>query len=274
MIYRSDVVEVHHPPFYVYELNNALYVVVRGSKCVEDYLTDVEMMEKTTEYGVFHTGFYNASMYVLDQIENIIKSYNGPVYFIGHSYGASVADILLVITRTKYPDRDLNAIGFAPVPAISTELSHIHWEKIVSFRNDADLVPTLSVPNICKTLSVLNPFLRWAAPETIVNALNGIIDIVEYTGGFLPAEFWDTLKKDVPGLVDDLQGYVKGEERFIRWPPGETYEIGHSKVRKLEDCLINAEEKLDRLIITPWGCMEHDYPKYAAAVEALLDDAI
>ena len=272
MIYKNEFCDIHRPPFYVYELNRSLFVIVRGSVVPEDYLTDAEMMELDTEFGVLHTGFYNASCYVYEQVEPFVARFGGPVYFTGHSYGASVADILLVMMRTRHPEVDSNAIGYAPMPAVSTEVSHTHWDRIASFRNDADLVPTLSIPNIYQTLWVLGPFIRIANREWIINTLNGLVSILEYTVGILSKAVYETIKRDVPLLVDDIQGYARGEVRVIRYPPGVVYEIGRSEGMRLEDCVIDAEKELDRLIITPWGCAEHDYPKYEEAVEKIPDD--
>ena len=102
-----------------------------------------------TNKGVFLRGYYKSALYIYNYAYSFIKHHNDPVYFIGHSMGASVSTVLHCISSFDFGNqKDINTITFAPVPAISEILNKTYGNKIITIINSDDIVPTISIPNI------------------------------------------------------------------------------------------------------------------------------
>jgi hypothetical protein len=148
ILYANRNCDFEQPGFYIYFLDSALWIVNRRSANVFDFLTSAEFNQMTTASGTFHSTIYHAALYVLKTARSYIEAFDDTIYFTGNSYGGTVAPLLDVIISTDYPTKDVNAIGFAPLPHMDDTTSALHEEKIASLLNGVDIVPTLSVLNL------------------------------------------------------------------------------------------------------------------------------
>lgn len=144
--------DIYQPMFYCIEYNNNIYIVTRGSASKPDLLTDIDCKEVQKEINekeiYFHRGFYNAAKYVFDLAFNWLTGNYKIIYFIGHSYGASVSSILCLLAKTheRLKNKKIFSMAFAPAPAMSFCPSYIE-ECIFAFINREDIVPSFSLSN-------------------------------------------------------------------------------------------------------------------------------
>jgi hypothetical protein len=140
----------YEPLLYVYLQDGGVFVIIRGSSETADD-TDADVTEVAHEYGHFHHGFLTASEWVWPQIEPFLAAHDGPIYFTGDSYGASVGQILHVFAPSPAREGPLvrwlraspRAFRSAAAPARAS---------LYTFVNDDDIVPTLSIGNCCAYL--------------------------------------------------------------------------------------------------------------------------
>ena len=85
-LFQSNEVKFAQPSFSIHQIENDLYIVCRGSQDDADFLTYSSLNEINTPYGVFHSGYYQAAMYVFSRSMYYISNCKGKVYFTGHSY--------------------------------------------------------------------------------------------------------------------------------------------------------------------------------------------
>jgi hypothetical protein len=140
--------DVGVPIFYIYRSGNGLWIVNRDSNSTEDFKTDFDFIESDTSLGTFHSGMLTAANYTFRHVYEYIANHRGPIYFTGHSYGAAVGPILLVLAHNAFPAMDFNAIGFASLPMMDDDTAANYKGKIVTIVNRRDFVPTFSFPNL------------------------------------------------------------------------------------------------------------------------------
>jgi hypothetical protein len=255
--------------YYVYELNGNLWVAIRGATGLIDFLTCGEFNETTTNLGTFHNGSYQASVYVYERVKKYIASHQGTIYVAGHSYGGTVAPVLATLILADFPDKDINALAYAPIPMMDNVTSAKYKERMVSVVNDVDLVPTLSVPNLYERLSILIPFFKEVDEQWLIGYLESWLDEFWL---FLPTDYYQALKEDIPAVVDAVLGYSHGEVRHIRYPAGHVYRMIKGKPKKLKDCEIDPVKDLNMLSINPWALLEHNAGAYRDVIDELPAD--
>ena len=109
----------------------------------------------------FHQGFLQAAEYVFESISNLLDRDYENIYFVGHSYGAAVSNVLCVLTKlnNKYKNRQVYSYAFAPPPSMSTIPGQVQ-ECMFSFINAHDIVPHLSLSNVRNTIDLMNLDIR------------------------------------------------------------------------------------------------------------------
>lgn len=269
MLYYNKTNGFLTPVFYVYKLDNALWIVNRGSISGDDYLTCAEFNETTNQYGTFHLGAYEAAMYTFLQVKKYIEEFDGTVYFTGHSYGATVAPILMIIAQNAFPNKDMGAFAFGPIPMMDDVTNAKYLDKICSVVNNADLVPTLSVPNLYERLTLIVPLIK----QIDIAALNKeVLTMVNLFSWFMSKELYDAIVRDVPEVTDALFGYAHGEVRLVRYSPGHVYQVYQDKPKKLSLCEIDPIKDLNKLSIYPLAMTYHPDLYYMWAVDAIPDE--
>lgn len=269
ILYSNRNVDFEQPVYYVYALDNNLWIINRGAESLYDFVSCAEFNETTTDYGTFHLGAYKSALFTLKGARSYIESFNGTIYFTGHSFGATVAPINAIICSKDYPQKDINGIAFAPIPMVDDTTNAKYREKLATIVNDVDLVPTLSVANLYVTLSALVPFFQEIDEGALVAFLEGILDDFWL---FLPTDLYNALKEVIPAVADAILGYSHGEQRLIRYPPGHVYQLVEGNPRKLQDTEIDPTKSLNALSLSIWALTEHNAGAYQTVVDEVPND--
>jgi hypothetical protein len=269
LLYSQRDSAFEQPVFYVYKLDSNLWIVNRGASDVFDVLTCAEFNETTTSLGTFHLGIYHAAQFTLEKSRSYIEEFEGPIYFTGHSYGGTVAPLLQVLTLAEMPNKDLNAIGFAPMPHMDDDTSTLHKDKIASFVNNADIVPTLSVANLYVTLRALIPFFEEIDEDALVAELESLLDLFWI---FLPTDLYNALREVIPDVADAVLGYSHGEQRLIRYPPGHVYQLFKDEPKPLAESEVDPTKVLNALSLSVEGFRDHPQSEYEVVVDQIPDD--
>lgn len=154
-IYQESRNGYAFPPFFVGKHENEIWIAVRGSHTLIDWVTDITAYTSNMFKGRYHKGFYQAGVNIWPRVSDIIKEYSDGNYnfiFTGHSYGGAVANILHRLASYCFPDlrNSMHSVTFGAPPAMS-ELTAIDISpRIHSFINGNDPVPCLSTGNIKK----------------------------------------------------------------------------------------------------------------------------
>ncbi|CAF1018571.1 unnamed protein product [Brachionus calyciflorus] len=117
---QSDINGLNELKYMIYsssKLKNTLFISIRGTKNMQDFLTDINCISQEDDLnpGKFHSGIYNRSNLVdISYFINKLKE-GYRLYFTGHSLGAAVASMLAIkiISRIdeKYRSK-VFSIGF------------------------------------------------------------------------------------------------------------------------------------------------------------------
>lgn len=268
---QSTISEFGKPVFFVYMQNNSLFIIIRGSITGDDYRTDAEISETTTDYGVFHTGFYLAATHVYENTKTLINSWRGPVFFVGHSYGASVSQVLMAMSYHYKNDLDAYALSYAPMPAMNiTTNTHIH-DRIITIVNDDDIVPTLSIPNVYTKFNFLFPAISKIPLDQLVNSFDTILRLMKLTNtadSRLLANLWNS----VPVIIRSAQEFEKGVPKHVRYPAGAVYKLKINKPKTLANARINPETDLNAISTQLNAISDHNSDNYIKVVEQILED--
>jgi hypothetical protein len=268
MLYQNTTYDFEYPVIYAYELDNSLWIAIRGSAELYDFMTDAEFNETNTSLGTFHLGAYHAALHVLAQLRSFMSSYAGSIYITGHSYGGSVSAVLLVLAQSEFPRQDINGVGFASYPMMDDRTSARHAGKIATIVNGVDIVPTLSVPNLYVSLWLLIPLFEAVPEEEVIAFLDDILDVVSI---FLPPKLYEVCRGVMPQAVDAVLGFAHGEDREIRYVPGHVYQLIDGEPRNLDDCEINPADKLWYLSLSVHSIEDHYGASYENVVNQLPD---
>lgn len=247
LFYLRPTTEINQPSFFIYELNNCLYIGIKGSTDMLDYATDAEYNEITTEIGTFHAGFYNAAQFVLNISRPFIAAAKGPVYFTGHSYGASVGAVSVALSTAEFPKADINCIAFAPVPPMSDDANLTFGSKIVSFVNGVDMMPTLSIPNAYENFKFL--FVLKPPRQIVIDIFEDILSGIEILDDPFTEEVFLSIKASIPAIVNGFYDTSDGHPSKVRFAPGRAYHIFSDKKVKLSESIIDVPNELNSLSV-------------------------
>lgn len=266
MIFAQWESRFEEPVFNVYKLDGVLWVITRGSLNDVDRLTCAAINEIQTKHGIFHEGFYKSAEYIYYMIKPYIQEHKGPIYFTGHSYGASVASCLFALFDDEYPDRESCCAAFGPMPMMDYTTALRHKQKMVSIIHHKDIVPTLSVENLYNRIKLLSPILKLLNKDQIVGILMNVIEVLN-NGTVIDNNLYHMLKVVIPEVADGILGYIhETETRFVRWPPGYAYQLQITDPKKLEKCLVDQTSEFTILSIYPYAFSEHEPSEYTKAL--------
>lgn len=270
VLYESTTNEIEKPVFYVYTQDQALFIITRGSYSDADFSTDAKISETIQDFGVFHTGFFNAASYVYDQTKDYINSWNGPVYFLGHSYGASVSQILGVLTYHYNTSVDFYSFAYAPMPSMDLAADDRIVDRLYAFVNDDDIVPTLSVPNCYQKFHILYPTIHNIPTDVLVNSMNVIVSIMHLTSA-IDTGMYSMIYNAIPEIVIAAKEYETGVPKYVRYPSGNVYQLKINEPKSLETARVNPEIALTTLSVTFNSLSDHDCDNYIAVVDQILE---
>lgn len=270
IIYRNLVSKISQPVFYVLEHGDALFVVTRGSQELTDFQTLLAMDEIGNEVGSYHEGMYKAALYVKSKIERYVKSWNGPIYFTGHSYGGAVSGILTSIFLYEYPFKDINSIGFGSVPVMSTEANKKIKKSAATIISGYDLIPTLSVPNIYQMLLKSVDDIEAADNTTLRRKFIDLLD--GYYIESVPAgkEIVYSLKQASSIYIDNVIEHMRIKKKEIQHPPGSLYKLSKDFSETLENSEVDPED-LSMLSTSKFGIADHPPHSYFEAIDNILE---
>lgn len=268
---QSSINEFEKPVFYTYKQDNSLFIITRGSISTEDYLTDAEISETTTDFGVFHTGFYNAASYVYKNTKELINNWNGPVYFVGHSYGASVSQILIVIAYHYKKDLDAYALSYAPMPAMNLSADDHIQDRIITIVNDDDIVPTLSIPNVNKKFKFLFPAIEKIPFEIIEKKFIELLNLMKISNKE-DTRLLKNLMTSLPVVIRSVQEFARGVPKYVRYPGGNIYRLKLNKPQPLEMCRVDPEADLNKLSLQFNSISDHNSENYLKVIEQIPEE--
>jgi hypothetical protein len=260
----SDAYET--PVLYIYEQDGSLWVIHRGTDSMSDWLTVASFNETTTPLGTFHTGIFHSASDSYRRSKQYIARHNGPIYFTGHSYGSTLGPVEMILANADFPEKDLNAIGFASFPMMDDMTNKKFRDKIVTIVNSDDLVPTISVGNLYKALGVFVPFLDMIPEDDVIQLLEQIADLFK---PFIPKDDYRDLKIVIPQVADAIFAYGHGEKRLIRYVPGHAYQVFVGSPKKIDDCEVDPTQVLNTLSVTSTCIADHSQSLYERAMEEL-----
>ncbi|OHT03623.1 hypothetical protein TRFO_28945 [Tritrichomonas foetus] len=270
VLYSHTVCEQERPVFFVYTQDGALFIVTRGSSEPEDFATDAEFTETHTDYGIFHTGFYNAACYVYNETIQYIVDWSGPVYFVGHSYGASVSQILSVIIHHFHPNVDAYSFAYAPMPAMNLAADDTIQDRMYGIVNDDDIIPTLSIPNCYQRFTILYPTIHNVPTDVLVDSFDTLLKILKFTT-LIDEEMFEMIWNAVPTIVVAAKEYEAGTMKYVRYPAGTVYQLKKNNPKTLAAAIVNPEIALSTLSIALNALSDHDCDKYIVIVDQILE---
>ncbi|CAB9518250.1 Sn1-specific diacylglycerol lipase beta [Seminavis robusta] len=157
-------------------------VCVRGTKTIEDALTDLLCDDVAYKGGKAHSGVLEGGRYLAEKhkplLLELLKSSGKPkmkVRLIGHSLGAGAASIIGMEWNDD-PNLEVEVIGFGCPALLSKELSESTKGYITTVIADNDCVPRLS------------------AAATV----NALLDIMEF-------DYRSSARRDVKHSIEELQ---------------------------------------------------------------------
>jgi hypothetical protein len=143
------------PCFYVVydEQRNALVVAIRGTFSLHDIMTDLSGEYVPFMNGFAHSGFLQAALWIrdhyFDKLREWMEVYSAKsIFIVGHSLGAAIGSILLVLIRDAMKNHELDfecmAFLYATPPSMSFEVSEPFMPYMYSCINEHDPVPFAS----------------------------------------------------------------------------------------------------------------------------------
>ncbi|OHS95030.1 hypothetical protein TRFO_10746 [Tritrichomonas foetus] len=257
------------PVFYIFKLDGVLYVSTRGSSDAADFATDVIFEETKTDYGIFHTGFFDAASFVYDSLKNYLDD-STEVRLVGHSYGAAVSQVLHVMLHRYNPSVRVTSFAFAPVPSMNQIADDEVRDDMYAFVNDDDIIPTLSIPNCYKKFTFLFPTLHNIPSDTIIEKVDGLLKIIKFTSILDEGTFnmiWDA----VPIIVINAKAYEEDVPKYVRYVSGKVYQLKAGRPKALSRALINQEIFLDELSVTLNCISDHLMANYIKVVDEIIE---
>ncbi|OHT08206.1 hypothetical protein TRFO_23360 [Tritrichomonas foetus] len=139
-------------PSYILSFNETtqtLYVGVRGTKDVNDCLTDA-MGLPVDFYGTkAHLGFVQSANYLFKKMKDALSGLNRDIVITGHSLGGAAASAFAIKLKTECPNlKSVKCITFGCPGVISIKSVDMCYSYITAFVNIGDIVPFACMKNI------------------------------------------------------------------------------------------------------------------------------
>eukprot|EP00096_Caligus_rogercresseyi_P014432 TRINITY_DN6951_c0_g1_i1.p1 TRINITY_DN6951_c0_g1~~TRINITY_DN6951_c0_g1_i1.p1 ORF type:complete len:447 (+),score=130.29 TRINITY_DN6951_c0_g1_i1:70-1410(+) len=157
----------HHPKFVIFQEDDSLFLVIRGTFSVTDVTLDLVCSDRKVDSlnGYAHLGIYEGAEKILakslpfinESLESIKR-----VVLCGHSLGGGSSELIAMelIQRFEKEGREdiqVTCIALAPPPVFRSEVSLPSRVKdaIKIFINTCDIVPSLSLATVALFISIL-----------------------------------------------------------------------------------------------------------------------
>lgn len=147
------------PPFFVVKDSSRIFVAIRGTKTLDDYLTDAFGFPVDFFGYLVHAGFLTAGKYVYDNMKTLIDTNKDTteVVFTGHSMGGAAAAIASILFSIEYKNIPVRCVTFGCPGLISVDTNALCTNFIDSFVMLGDVIPFASGHNmITKSMSAVN----------------------------------------------------------------------------------------------------------------------
>lgn len=252
--FPKPVIGCYTPYFYCKDELDTRYVLIKGTNfnVGGDVVTDLSCTEISEEINGklihFHKGFFIASQNIYKEIINDLGKFE-KIYFIGHSYGASVASILCLLAKSNkdLSDKEIYAMAFAPAPAMSYCPEDIA-DCIFVFINNHDPIPRCCAYNISKALDHYKD-------DNFIQTLKEFIEKNE-----IPKNIVEFIKVIVESI---LNGIIDVKNTQVRTVKGVIFSIGLFETSNLNDCRILDENDIgDELNINFQEFADHRMKSY------------
>lgn len=126
--------------------SNTLFIVCRGTNCINDFITDAIATPIQVGEDFYHKGMYEATINLLSKISSLVLHHQ-KIIFTGHSLGSGCASIAVHLLKLKNPELDIHAIVFAPPAIVCENIWRRSYSLVKCFVYGDDFIPFLSLHN-------------------------------------------------------------------------------------------------------------------------------
>ncbi|EAX90140.1 Lipase family protein [Trichomonas vaginalis G3] len=273
MLLKSSKAGVFKPGYYIYEVNNTLFITIRGSSSVADWDANLDYKEIHAEFGKYkvnvHRGFYRAAESIYNEIKPVFLNYNGNFVVCGHSLGASAATLLTFRALTD-PDlkkkyNRIRCYAFAPAPTTSMMPKEIQ-NKILSFVYNNDIVPNLSIASLHRMIKQFVPGGKMK-PFFLKFGIRSALKSFSKKKNPFSRNMYKVLDRSISFLVRDIIKYDKKQSKLtVTKLLGNIVHLD-GKATTLKDALIKPGKVFGEL--APSSVTDHYPHKYVRALRAL-----
>ena len=181
LLYKAATLFTPSYTILLHHETKAIVVVIRGTRSVLDFCTDIALINEPFQDGVAHRGIAHAAQHVypkiikeLEEAKEQCPSYTN-IVFTGHSLGAGVASLLAIRTTQEnslgilYGSENVrvNCIGFATPACVSEQLAAGCEDYITTIICHDDCVPRLQEANLLALLTQVKEFDWTCALKTL-----------------------------------------------------------------------------------------------------------
>nr|XP_040581854.1 uncharacterized protein LOC121130167 isoform X2 [Lepeophtheirus salmonis] len=161
--------DTHHPKFLIFETDDTVFLVIRGTFSVTDVFLDLVCSDRKVDKfeGYAHLGIYEGAQKVMEKsmpiISKSLESGNRKkLVLTGHSLGGGASELITMELIQQFEkegkdDIDIKCIALAPPPVFRSDADIPHKIKnaIKIFINTSDIVPSLSLATVALFISIL-----------------------------------------------------------------------------------------------------------------------
>lgn len=150
--HKNDICKPSYLMIYQPE-GNTLFIGVRGTKEVRDYLTDALGVAIDFYNTIAHAGFVKSGEYLykktIDTIMRITGEKSCNVVITGHSLGGAAASAFAIKLHSEQPSLNVRCVTYGCPGVISVKSAQMCYDYITAIINIGDVIPFACMKNIC-----------------------------------------------------------------------------------------------------------------------------